>query len=394
MPIHSDKKSLAELMNEELAQMNLPAEFNRLENFITDGKKSAEFIRFLLEDDSYRLPKEQDALYDTAEMRARHSAVTFLMGLVFRRFGGLFEAFPVEENGNEKNAVHMWLITSLYHDKAYSSEYIKKPDLEYCEKFLPYLLTDDYEEGYSELNGFSTRYPKYLAYTYEEILNYDKYARKYHQEKQSDEKLDHGILGGVAMFRDLARKVRKHGETEELPVIKACSLTVAQHNIYKSDGKNRDELYREYSLERLESTSDFRITPKQPLLLFLSLIDTVECVKKLSQRENSDKYLQTMTVLKNIKLDVQPDRLEIDFLPLLEEVARKVSKKKGKRLNEERSLSEKFEGYLGNLKNLGKWTVFRAEENEKDKYQFRIELTQDIDFSELADEFLREVCCV
>lgn len=378
-------------MNEELAQMNLPAEFNRLENFITDGKKSAEFIRFLLKDESYRLPDEQDSLYDTAELRARHSAVTFLMGLVFRRFGGLFEAFPVEENWDEKTAVRMWLITSLYHDKAYSSEYIKRPKLEYREKFLPYLLTDDYEGGYSELNGFSTRYPKYLAYTYEEILNYDRYARKYHQEKQSDEKLDHGILGGIMVFSDLAKKAIRRKTVDELPVIKACSLTVAQHNIYKSDGKNRDKLYRKYFLERLVSTSDFRITPEQPLLLFLSLIDTVECVKRLSKHENTGEYLHTTTVLKSIKLDVQPDRLEIDFSSLWGEIA---GRKKDKGLNAEKSLSENFEQYLGNLKNLEKWTVFRAEENEKDKYQFRIELTQDIDFSELADEFLREVCCV
>lgn len=391
MPIHSDKKSLAELINEELTRMNLPAEFNRLENFITDGKKSAEFIRFLLEDESYRLPDEQDSLYDTAELRARHSAVTFLMGLVFRRFGGLFEAFPIEENWDEKTAVRIWLITSLYHDKAYSSEYIKRPELEYREKFLPYLLTDDYEGGYSELNGFSIRYPKYLAYTYEEILNYDRYARRYHQEKQSDEKLDHGILGGIMVFSDLAKKAIRRKTVDELPVIKACSLTVAQHNIYKSDEKNRDKLYREYFLERLVSTSDFRITPEQPLLLFLSLIDTVECVKRFSKHENFENYLQTTTVLKSIKLDVQPDRIEIDFSSLRGEIA---GKKKDKGLNAEMSLSENFEGYLGNLKNLEKWTAFRAEENEKDKYQFRIELTQDIDFSELADEFLREVCCV
>lgn len=84
------KKTLQELMDDELSQMNLPSEFGTLKSFINDGKKSAEFIRYVLEDKPYNILKNSSPLYETSELRARHSAVTFLLGLVFSKFEDLF----------------------------------------------------------------------------------------------------------------------------------------------------------------------------------------------------------------------------------------------------------------------------------------------------------------
>lgn len=363
------KKTLKELMDDELAQMELPPDYRILELFINDGKKSAEFIRYLLKDDSYSIPDNDSHLYEIAESRARHSAVTFLMGLAFSRFGDLFVQIPSIIHYDVGYARNMWLKTSLYHDKAYSSTYLRDTTLDIQKKFLPFLLTDEYQRNLSSINQFSYRYPGTLAYTYEEILNYDKYAIEYHQsENDEDEKRDHGVLGGVMMFSDLAKKAEKSGRLNELPVIKACSLAVAQHNIFKSPNKDYDKRYFDHDLNNLLSTSSFQITSDQPLLLFLSLIDTIECVKKLSKGQNSDKYLKTLTVLKSINVSVQADSIEIDYSALKKEVFAK----------KDEELIKTFDSYLKAVSNLNTWTTFLTEFDPSNPCRCKITLGSEV----------------
>lgn len=362
------KKSLKKLMDDELERLGLPKEFSRLEKFINSGKKSAKFISYLLKDSQYSIPNDNDSLYETAEIRARHSAVTFLVGLALRNFGDLFNKIPAIVDHSQDCAEHMWLTTSLYHDKAYSSTYVTRPDIDYRKKFLPYLLTDNLPDEWSAINKFSIIYPGTLAYTYNEIEKYDEYAIEYHREneKSGKEKRDHGILGGVMMFSDLENKAVKQGLTDELPIIKACSLAVAQHNIFKSSDKKSDERYIYYKLDRLLSTSPFQITQKQPLLLFLSLVDTIECVKSLSKGENSSKYLETLTVLKSIQVLIQKNTIELDFTQLEKEISKK----------ENKELQDSFDHYLKSLKSIHTWTVFHVETDSAEKYKYRIYLAQ------------------
>ena len=365
MSIHTSK-TLKELMDDELGRLKLPEEFSNLEAFINDGKKSAKFISDLLKDSSYNIPNDNDSLYETAEIRARHSVVTFLVGLALRNFGDLFNNIPEIVDCPQDQAEHMWLITSLYHDKAYFSAYVEALDIDYRKKFSPYLLTDNLPDEWSAINKFSMFYPGTLAYTYDEIEKYDEYAIEYHRENKGKEKRDHGILGGVMMFSDLAKKAVKQGLTDELPIIKACSLAVAQHNIFKSSDKKSDERYINYKLNRLLSSSPFQITQKQPLLLFLSLVDTIECAKNLSRGKNSGKYLETLTVLKNIQVLIQKDSIELDFTLLEKEISKK----------ENKELRDSFDRYLKSLECIHAWTVFHVETNSAEKYKYRIYLAQ------------------
>lgn len=359
------KKTLKELMEYELSQMSLPTDFGTLELFINDGKKSAEFIRYLLKDNSYKIPNDDSPLYEIAESRARHSAVTFLMGLVFSRFGDLFAKISSIINRGPEFALNMWLITSLYHDKAYSSTYLKDTSLDIQKAFSPFLLTDNSQSNLPLLHKYSIRYPGTLAYTYEEIFNYDKYAIEYHQTKNSkDEKRDHGILGGVMMFSDLAKKAVKKGALTDLTMIKACSLSVAQHNIFKSSGEKYDKKYDDFNLNKLLSTSSFQLTPNQPLLLFLSLIDTIECVKKFSRGHNSNKYLKTLTVLNSIEVSVQYNCIEIDYSALEKEVSKK----------KDEELQKDFAFYLDSVKHLHTWTSFCTEFDKINSCQCKITL--------------------
>lgn len=119
-------------MSKELDNLKIADEYKSLDKILSNGKESAKFIRELIRDD-YELPDETSNLYNTAKMRARHSVITFLMGLVFKNFEGLFDSIPSIIKNPESNEIsmHMWLITSLYHDIAYHSTYIAKSTLNY-----------------------------------------------------------------------------------------------------------------------------------------------------------------------------------------------------------------------------------------------------------------------
>lgn len=347
-------KNVKELIDEELRNLNVPEEFQNLERFINHGKTSAEFIRWMLKDDDFGIPNEENSLYDIAEMRARHSVVIFLLGLVFRRFEGLFDKIPFIVNMDEGVAEKMWLIASLYHDKAYASEYIRKSDLDYHTTFAPFLLGDKIsDQNYKILEGFSLNYPHTLAYPYSTILHYDNYAVEYHKRENTFEKRDHGILGGVMMFSELSKKAVKQNQLSELTIIKACSLAVAQHNIFKSQNQEDDAKYKKHQLYILLSTSNFRIKKEKALLLFLSLVDTIECVKKFSKSQNateSNKWLETLTVLNSITVAISEEQIIID----ISELSKRVAKKK------DEGLLRILDGYKKSLCDFNTWTEFNC----------------------------------
>lgn len=356
-------KSLKELMDEALIEFNIGKDVTSIDKFIKDDEKSAEFIRLVLHDPDYSLPDPQSDLYKFVKGRARHSVITFLTGLVFKEFGDLFSSLDqILLHGNTENAAEdisskLWLITSLYHDRAYHSEYLKKGHLDYGKNFKYNLLTDEYsEEALSILNFFSKKYDGVLAHTYDQILQYDIYAREYHlersrQDKTEIEMLDHGILGGMMVFNDLVRKyLKKPLYNIELLIIKTCCLTIAQHNIYMSNSAERDKKYGE-TLAYLYHDSSFRISAHTPLLLLMSLVDTLECVKKFSRGNNKESSLETLTVLSNIRVYVDETEIVLDCSEL------------HKRTKRSEELEHRYNEYVKAVRGLGQWTAFDVENN-------------------------------
>lgn len=332
-------KTLLSLMNEQLGEIK-GSNFKSVESFIANDKLSTQFIREMLNDKDYDEIDKTSPIYAIAEARARHSVITFLMGLVFGKFHAMIP----------KDKFKLWLMISLYHDIAYTSKYITQGNLNYKDEFSPFLLTDEYDESaLYELRNFSLTAKDVFAYTYDQILAYDSYARKYHEKKNGIEKIDHGILGGVITFSRLIRKAIKSKSLNELKDIKSICLVIAQHNIYKSSSLENDErLPRD--LEKLKSTSKFKVGLETPLLLFLSLIDTIECVKKFSKSNNKkeNQYLQTLTVLKSINIEITEKEIVIDYSSLKKELALKSD------------LYETANNYFANVNNLGQWTQFNV----------------------------------
>ena len=123
------------------------------------------------------------------------------------------------------------------------------------------------------------------------------------------------------------------------------------------------------------SDSDFVIESSHTLLLLLSLVDTIECVKKYSKQENGDKYLQSITVLKNIMVDVSADELVVDYSKLAEREL-KITKK-----------NEICGRIVANVYDLRKWTCFDVSEQG---YKMTVVLNRSV--QERNVESMSETC--
>ena len=334
-----ERKSLYSLMNEQIIKLDTKSGYETIDEFITDDGKSMQFIKSL----SNVFEVNNGGVYEIAKIRARHSVITFLMGMIFSEFGGLYGSIASVVNLEEANNFRLWLLTSLNHDIAYFSDRLKNGKIDYKKTFKYYLFDENSEQ-----------YMSTLAYSYEEILLYDKYARKYHKEKgDTKEQVDHGILGGVITFYNSIRKIKKSGCNEnEILIAEASSLTIAQHNIFKSSSKECDRKYPEGLLKKLGHDSSFRINRKTPLLLLLSLVDTIECVKKFGkkdQEDNGNKSFEALTVLKSIFVFSDKEKIEID----LSEFAKKMKKK-----------GIDKEEYWKSISTLSNWTELKVTEKD------------------------------
>ncbi len=328
---------------------NFEKEYQRvdLEKILAEDKDSVEFIRKILNDNDFSTPNKDESLYAITQARARHSLISMLVGKIFGVLGNLYQR--CRNIANDNNEL-LWTLTALYHDKGYYSEYLKNTAFKFEQTFQGYYLLDE-KNKISEVQNKTI-----LAYTYDEIKNYAEYKSKYYCENRSkdgDEKVDHGILGGCIVYRDYMRKKQKIKEHVDDDLTKAFCLTIAQHNIFKSKSET-DEVYKQYNLQRLTSSSDFKISWDTPLLLLLSLVDTVECVKTLSKGENPQKYLQTMTVLESIDLEVNENEMKLDYTKIRDRITEKG----------DADLKKKFNNYLNAVEGLGNWTIFKTNMQE------------------------------
>ena len=125
---------------------------------------------------------------------------------------------------------YLWLITALNHDIGYYLKGLINGALDYRKTFKAYYLLDDNEiDKKGKKMPFSEFYPKAFAYTYEEIENYDKYARKFHYDrKDKEEMIDHGIYGGFYLY-DLYMKKSSDSDNvnNQNAIVKTCCLAIA-----------------------------------------------------------------------------------------------------------------------------------------------------------------------
>lgn len=336
--------TLEELFDAQLKQLPFNENvYHNVSDFITDDNKSADFLNSFYYNE--KLFPKQDNDSTITKGRARHSAISFLLGLCIGDFCKLFGNCSAIFNDMQCDYMHinepyinykLWMCTATNHDYGYYSELVKQQKA-LNELAIKYDLFDDtLDWNENILKCFEQQYPKVLKNSYQNIKDYYIYSQIYHLKENSDEKSDHGILGGVLLYDRFLRKHCKNIKNIDASTLsfsgilnklsyrdvlyyKASCLTICQHNIFKSNNSNSDLLYGN-KLSHLFHNGGYFIGRNHPLLLLLSLVDTIECVKRFSRKESASNYFQTLTILKSIRLSVNKQKIVVDFTDLANKI--------------------------------------------------------------------------
>lgn len=365
-------RSLKELFEDQLTSLPFSNNYYQTadEVFLKDDTAVAFINHMLYGDAEVYLPKNFSPV---SKGRARHSVISFLFGLCISEFHGLLgqcsEIYDCTDPAylliHEKYINYkIWMMTAVNHDYGYYSSYLKK-DLPFADllKRVKYNVLD----AGINIDGLSkVRFDKarVLKNNYEQIGAYYEYARQYHKDNgHADELVDHGILGGILMYnRAVKYIIENHCNNtardnstsycnmqpylDDVVHYKASCLTICQHNIFKSEDSRSDEQYGE-QLNHLWHKGGYFIDKRHPLLLFLSLIDTIEHTKRFSTKKT---WLQINTLLEKVKLSVDKSLLIIDYSELYAYLDKNLMQKHIKVLND----------HINGVCNLETWTRFKA----------------------------------
>lgn len=360
--------TLEQILDCELGKLPINKHFKNLNLFLNNDNDCAEFINILAAENIMHIPPNGDNIFKISKKRAQHTVLTYLLGLAFLQFAEQFIFSSSSDNADleRKEFLEDWRVTAIYHDIGYFNKHITDSAYDLREDVTYWLLTDSYTNVRNKslecLNGFYCNFPSIFAYKYKEIESYDKYSRERRRRKYINrtdvEFIDHGILGATSSFNMLVSRIKSdQGSLDHdhalIRTKKAC-MTIAQHNIYKSDSVTDDANLPDILRPKLASTSSFRISRNTPLLLFLSLVDTIECVKKFSKGKLGDRYFQALSVLRYVKMSISRDKIILDLSELKAEWDKKTAE------SDDDKLKENFGNYYNGIIGLPKWTEFNV----------------------------------
>lgn len=320
---------------DDLHERQIRERYGSINAFIYDDKRCYSIIHRLL--DLGRI----DVMFPPEEFRKRsiHILITYLFGL------GISKKISIIDNANafnELNADYLWVIVAIAHDYGYlRDELLVSPDLCVIDED-DLLLSDGYGEKIQlrDLDSFSKRYNQYMTYSYETIRDYYTYSKAYHSNGTTGETVDHGILGGCLCLQKYSKFFKDHVYPrycvafdgaeglaimdnkvafredqrlnrlyrDELLMYKAACLVTAQHNMFKSSSAETDETYMRYGLTELLSDKPVAVTKSNPLLMLLSIVDTIECTKRFY-----DSPIGIKDILETIDIALYDCSIRVDF---------------------------------------------------------------------------------
>ncbi len=254
-------------------------------NPFLSSQNHSEFIRkyFNKTDKLDEMPKDFKKLFKREKFkRAEHTNSVYFLGCIFYKELDL----KILEN---KNFLFIWFLTVLAHDFAY----------EYEENFEKY--KDTIYSTETLIKKFSIK-NNLLSATINPINKISKISKLYLQIKPyfnyrfKQNKIDHGILGGIVLFDSLEKhrknKFEENNDSfywgEDLTIDYAhASIAIATHNIWNIQDPD------------IGLSGIFPISFKDyPLLFLLGIVDTLEPTKTFN-------CVTADYVFKNILIDFQ-----------------------------------------------------------------------------------------
>lgn len=272
-----------------------------------------------------------------------HTVVMYFLGILSRN---LFEK-KIEkqldklliEHNSEFNYryEYTWFLTCLFHDYAWIHEnknFINKDYLNHNFCFKESLLTE-FDIKYNLFNHEIKKGNDFETHYDEEII------KKYFYYRYKNNKLDHGIIGGMLLFDRLKKNYKEKwneyrkdnkeennyfnsnytydydcfelkGKTwrrDHLDHYAYISDCIISHNIWFGKGKYIPK-YKNYGLDELiESNAEKVSINNNPLLFMLGIIDTIEPIKFFEKFNPKE-------VLKNISIVIRNNEINIRVFPI------------------------------------------------------------------------------
>lgn len=251
-----------------------------------DDAKS--FITSFIQAGGKRNDTISELIYRLLQYRAKHTVSTYLLGIVLYTQPYIknivdkqLDLLVTRENKTKTDRfLYVWFLICLFHDLGYA-----------------------YETNSLEISKIRHKKPTIYKrakkrnmlpdfYTTELVQNYQKYR------KHCMKVYDHGIYGGLIMYKKLYDKFKE--EKEWIKIFQTTANIIMVHNIYF---QNRNKLqtidYEKHNLHALiyEGNECRRIFFDQhPLLFLFNLVDSIEPLKHMD-----------MTILHNMYIEYHND---------------------------------------------------------------------------------------
>lgn len=291
---------------------------------IFDKSKCKEFIASYLggagtlsEPDSLAEVLEIDDDYKNIDkVRYQHIVFTFFIGLIIydncrtirTAIDNNFCDNMMYESALEKHEdapfAYIWFLICMFHDFGYKFENMRSTTPHKFSTFTDLVKATSISEGDSML-AHITGVPKFYTNMIEPYFNYRKYEMG---------KLDHGICGGMVLYRDLCN-IRKKKEEQETQAFKngfwkpsleqifsyAASVVICHNMFFES---NDSVLYKKYGLTGLmKDEGEYPIKLEEcPIFFLFCLVDSIEPIK----------VVKNVNLLKRITLEITDRTIKFD----------------------------------------------------------------------------------
>lgn len=332
------EQAVSKNLASELENVLMEYKIYKVYEALNNSEKAEKCLKNLL-DQFTNLPKSSFTsrrLKEKYGPRFNHLLLTFALGLYIAKFDGLKDKiekaygrfYKIEKNVFFKT----WLIVSLFHDYGYFL-FDKYPMIRSLNEFgvLHNILFDN-EENESMKMFFPKENNNRCRYSSEVVEEYFCSSCSAYENDKSKifnrEPFDHGIGGGFVLYDELLKdKTEKnlyetgwdlHNFNEFASDI--C-FKIIEHNIWTID--LHDEYFKPYyespKLKPIRKSEFKKISDnEEPLLYLLSLVDTIEFVKKLDNKsvsngEETTSNPRPLTICKKIGIYVSKNQLKLTF---------------------------------------------------------------------------------
>ena len=297
-----------------------------ISSILNDKDKCVQYINLLLKAQYGLKEFTQKSIEAELDFRVKHVVFSFGLGVYLFDFlalgNRLAKKFTVGDETENRARLIMWMLVCFYHDYGYfiKNDFISCGTLDSA---IDRLENDIF------LHHHSFRYSK-EAYSAYYRFRYDAhYALRDKQTNEQDEVGDHGILGGVVVYDKLRTE-------KDISLIDRCfhiAHAIMNHNLFIQDSKTAKREIEQYGLYDFADSAYIRVNHiSSPLLFILSLVDTIENVKRYCRYQDSDNqehkiYPTTLVNCFNIETDSAKIEIIIDSKRLNALISKDAEKK-------------------------------------------------------------------